>query len=154
MDRDYEEPQSIRISVDDWIDKRERYIAQRVFDWKHFYAHNKLDHFPCETGICFARNLIKNVQRRKMMKQLIPENTSRKIDSLGRITIPKGLRDRMFLEEGSDLELFTAIIDGRQCICMASPIDDDQKLREAVAAFVECGVEVPEELQKYVEEEE
>lgn len=91
---------------------------------------------------------------RTMMKQLIPENTSRKIDSLGRITIPKGLRDRMFLEEGSDLELFTAIIDGRQCICMASPIDDDQKLREAVAAFVECGIEVPEELQKYVEEEE
>lgn len=27
MDRDYEEPQGIRISVDDWIDKRERYIA-------------------------------------------------------------------------------------------------------------------------------
>lgn len=26
MDRDYEEPQGIRISVDDWIDKRERYI--------------------------------------------------------------------------------------------------------------------------------
>ena len=91
---------------------------------------------------------------RTMMKQLIPENTSRKIDGLGRITIPKGLRDRMFLEEGSDLELFTAIIDGRQCICMASPIDDDQKLREAVAAFVECGVEVPENLQKYIEDEE
>ena len=91
---------------------------------------------------------------RTMMKQLIPENTSRKIDGLGRITIPKGLRDRMFLEEGSDLELFTAIIDGRQCICMASPIDDDQKLREAVAAFVECGVEGPENLQKYIEDEE
>lgn len=57
MDRDYEEPQGIRISVDDWIDKRERYIAQRVFD-NFFYAYitryNKLDmledHFPCETG--------------------------------------------------------------------------------------------------------
>lgn len=43
MDRDYEEPQGIRISVD-------RYIAQRIFDWEHFYAHNKLDIFPCETG--------------------------------------------------------------------------------------------------------
>lgn len=56
MDRDYEEPKGIPISVDDWIDKRERYIAQRIFDWEHFYAHitryNKLDmledHFPCE----------------------------------------------------------------------------------------------------------
>ena len=26
MEQDYEEPQGIRISVDDWIDKRERYI--------------------------------------------------------------------------------------------------------------------------------
>lgn len=24
------------------------------------------DHFSCETGICFARNLIKDVQRRKI----------------------------------------------------------------------------------------
>lgn len=56
MDREYEEPKGIPISVDDWIDKRERYVAQRIFDWEHFYAHitryNKLDmledHFPCE----------------------------------------------------------------------------------------------------------
>ena len=50
MDQEYEEPKGIPISVDDWIDKRERYIAQRIFDnfnWEHFYAHvvkyNKLD---------------------------------------------------------------------------------------------------------------
>lgn len=53
-----------------WIDKRERYIAQRVFFYAYITRYNKLDmledHFPCETGICFARNLIKNVQRRKM----------------------------------------------------------------------------------------
>ena len=33
--------------------------------------------------------------------QLIPENTSRKIDQLGRITLPKGLRDRLNLTEGT-----------------------------------------------------
>lgn len=52
MDRDYEELKGIPISVDDWIDKRERYIAQRIFDWEHFYAHITRymleDHFPCE----------------------------------------------------------------------------------------------------------
>lgn len=66
MDRDYEEPQGIRISVDDWIDKRERYIAQRVFDdWEHFYAYiTRYNIFLAKQ--CFARNLIKNVQRRKM----------------------------------------------------------------------------------------
>lgn len=46
MDRDYEEPKGIPISVDDWIDKRERYIAQRI----HITRYNKLDNFPCETG--------------------------------------------------------------------------------------------------------
>lgn len=47
------------------------------------------------------------------MAQLIPENTTRKLDSLGRITLPKGLRDRMFLSDNAELELFTANIDGR-----------------------------------------
>lgn len=64
------------------------------------------------------------------MGQLIPENTSRKMDNLGRITIPKGLRDRASLSEGSELELFTAAIDGRQCICLASPIDEEERAIE------------------------
>lgn len=55
MDQDYEEPKGIRISVDDWIDKRERYIAQRIF-YAYVTRYNKLDmlenHFPCETGFC------------------------------------------------------------------------------------------------------
>lgn len=64
------------------------------------------------------------------MGQLIPENTSRKIDSLGRITIPKGLRDRMSLSENSELELFTATLDGRHCICLASPVDEEERAIE------------------------
>lgn len=67
-----QEPQGIPISVDDWIDKRERYIAQRIFDWEHFYAHvvryNKLIISLAkqvkDNVVCFARNSIKNVQRR------------------------------------------------------------------------------------------
>lgn len=59
-----------------WIDKRERYIAQRVFDnfdWEHFYAHitryNKLDmledHFPCETGSLFCKKFNKRCTKEK-----------------------------------------------------------------------------------------
>lgn len=73
------------------------------------------------------------------MGQLIPENTSRKVDNLGRITIPKGLRDRMSLAEGSELELFTANVDGRQCICLASPVDEEER---AVAFLKEKGYTV------------
>ena len=36
-----------------------------------------------------------------------PENTTRKIDALGRVTIPKGMRDRMGIRENDDMELFT-----------------------------------------------
>lgn len=63
---------------------------------------------------------------------LIPENTTRKIDSLGRITLPKGLRDRMFLADNDELELFTANIDNRQCICLSKPIREEDAIQDAI----------------------
>jgi len=38
---------------------------------------------------------------------LVSENVSRKIDSLGRIGIPKGIRDRLRLEVNDEMEFFT-----------------------------------------------
>lgn len=73
------------------------------------------------------------------MAQLIPENTSRKIDSLGRITLPKGLRDRMFLNENDELELYTATIDGRQCACLCKPIDEEEEVLRAANFLEEKG---------------
>lgn len=66
------------------------------------------------------------------MGQLIPENATRKIDGLGRITLPKGLRDRYNLGNEDDLELFTATIDSRQCICLAKKVNEDEKIEEAI----------------------
>lgn len=66
------------------------------------------------------------------MKQLIPENASKKLDSLGRITLPKGLRDRMFLSDNAELEIYTANIDGRQCICLAPPVDTNAEIEAAI----------------------
>ena len=76
---------------------------------------------------------------------LIPENTTRKIDSLGRITLPKGLRDRMFLSENAELELFTANIDGRQCICLASPVSEEAEIQKAIDFLVEKGYSIEKE---------
>lgn len=76
---------------------------------------------------------------------LIPENTTRKIDSLGRITLPKGLRDRMFLSENAELELFTANIDGRQCICLASPVNEEAEIQKAIDFLVEKGYSIKKE---------
>lgn len=38
---------------------------------------------------------------------IMPENTTRKIDSLGRIGVPKGIRNRMKLEINQEMEFFT-----------------------------------------------
>lgn len=79
------------------------------------------------------------------MAQLIPENTTRKLDSLGRITLPKGLRDRMFLSDNAELELFTANIDGRQCICLAKPVSEEEEIQKAVDFLAEKGYLVEKE---------
>lgn len=39
--------------------------------------------------------------------ELIKENTTRKIDSMGRVSIPKSIRDRLGLREGEEIEVFT-----------------------------------------------
>ena len=41
------------------------------------------------------------------MAQLIPENATRKLDALSRITLPKGIRDTMFMSDNNELEHLT-----------------------------------------------
>ena len=79
------------------------------------------------------------------MSQLIPENATRKLDALGRITLPKGLRDRMFLSDNAELELFTANIDGRQCICLSKPTIEEE-IQQAVDFLVGKGYLIEKEV--------
>ena len=50
---------------------------------------------------------------------LRPENARRRLDSLGRITLPKGLRDRMFMRDNAELEFFTFDLDGKMYIALS-----------------------------------
>lgn len=77
---------------------------------------------------------------------LKPENTTRKIDSLGRITLPKGLRDRMFLATDDEVELFTMEQDGREFICMTKVTNVDPKYLLAKSVLEELGFNCPDEL--------
>lgn len=43
------------------------------------------------------------------MLKLIPENTCRKIDVSGRISMPKGMKDRLGYMIGTELEFFTLL---------------------------------------------
>ena len=80
------------------------------------------------------------------MAQLIPENATRKLDALGRITLPKGLRDRMFLSDNAELELFTANIDGRQCICLSKPTIEEEIVQQAIDFLTEKGYLIEKEV--------
>lgn len=79
-----------------------------------------------------------------MMK---PENTTRKIDALGRITLPKGLRDRMFLNTDDELELFTTTHDGKEYICLTKSNGVDPKYLAAKSVLEELGSRIPVELE-------
>ena len=79
--------------------------------------------------------------------QIIPENTSRKIDSLGRITLPKGLRDRLSLVEGTDLELATAQDEnGNSFVILKCPTNKLEIARNAAKMLCALGLDadIPE----------
>ena len=88
--------------------------------------------------------VIKKKEMNKM--QIIPENTSRKIDSLGRITLPKGLRDRLSLVEGSELELATAHDTNGTFIIMKCPMNKLELARNAAMTLCALGLDtdIPE----------
>ena len=46
------------------------------------------------------------------------ENITRKLDSLGRLTLPKSLRARLGIADGAELEVFTHDFEGKTYICL------------------------------------
>ena len=51
----------------------------------------------------------------------------------------------MFLSDNAELELFTANIDGRQCICLSKPINEEEEIQKAVDFLAEKGYLVEKE---------
>lgn len=78
--------------------------------------------------------------------ELIKENTTRKVDSLGRVSIPKGMRDRMLIKEGDELEFYT-LRDGEiNYVALGKSGMVDLKYLRAAEVLDELGIEVPEAL--------
>ena len=53
--------------------------------------------------------------------ELLKENTTRKVDSLGRVSIPKGMRDRLEININDEVEFFTLTDEvGEQYVCLTN----------------------------------
>lgn len=78
--------------------------------------------------------------------ELIKENTTRKVDSLGRVSIPKGMRDRMLIKEGDELEFYTLRDGENNYVALGKSNMIDLKYLRAAEVLDELGIEVPEAL--------
>ena len=80
--------------------------------------------------------------------ELLKENTTRKIDSLGRVSIPKGMRDRLEITEGDEVEFYLLNADnGEQFVCLTNHKGGINKYETAAKVLEELGIEIPEELE-------
>lgn len=73
------------------------------------------------------------------------ENTSRKVDSLGRISIPKAIRDRLNIKVNDELDFYTFEDNGINFVCMTNQ-QEKNKYFQAAQVLDELGIEIPQAL--------
>ena len=83
--------------------------------------------------------------------ELLKENTTRKVDSLGRVSIPKSMRDRLDINTNDEVEFYLLNADdGEQYVCLTNHKFSANRYEEAAKVLVELGLEVPEELENKI----
>ena len=78
--------------------------------------------------------------------QITKENAVRKIDASGRIIIPKGVRDRLELQEGDEMDFYFIESPEFTGIGLASGKAVESKYIIAASVLEELGTEIPEPL--------
>ena len=73
------------------------------------------------------------------------ENQSRKIDNLGRVTIPKSMRDRLGWAQNDEVEFYT--MDGTFIVLSKGKMRDS-RYDVAIELLEELGLDIPEKLKK------
>ena len=56
----------------------------------------------------------------------VDEKISRRVDSCGRISLPKHLRTKFNMDVGEEVEFFTYEVDGKNFICLAAKEEDSE----------------------------
>lgn len=75
------------------------------------------------------------------------ENIIRRIDSLGRITLPKGLRSRLNIDDNDEIEIYTMEHMGKSFVCLTKYEEVESKYFIARQVLEELGIDVPDELE-------
>lgn len=78
--------------------------------------------------------------------ELIKENTTRKLDSLGRVSIPKSMRDRLGLKDGDEVEFYMLRDGDNGYVALGKNGMADLRYLRAAEVLDELGLEVPQEL--------
>ena len=79
--------------------------------------------------------------------ELLKENTTRKVDSLGRVSIPKSMRDRLDIQTNDEVEFYLLNADnGEQFVCLTNHKAGVNKYENAAKVLEELGIEIPEKL--------
>lgn len=73
------------------------------------------------------------------------ENQNRKVDNLGRVTIPKSIRDRLGWAQNDDIEFYTM---DNAFIVLSKKKTRDSRYDIAIEVLEELGIEVPKVLRK------
>ena len=84
------------------------------------------------------------------MKYFMSENTTRKVDALGRVSIPKSLRDRLDIAAEDEMEFFMMEYQGRRYVALANTKEDNsqkaEKYKNVIDVLEELGADLPTEL--------